>query len=378
MTKRVTVVASIWGVLVTLANAASGNDVPVPEPTTTPATATIEQIRHGLKARFSGLHDLAMYCELREDVINGRKPGEIPQGSPLEQIIGDKKLGYPWMIAEHRYDGERIYRKVTYPRRGAESRQETLEESWDGVRGYRLDHYARTGSIIGYRSSGVQRNQLLDNLFWPCVDEDLKSTQSLYLPSSVDTPDARVRRTCEIVLGSLCHVVEVPDLDEVWVDVDRNFAVVMRRRRFDRGGPLRVLAVNSDWENPSDNLWLPRSCVVAYYCGPERAATMHNTVSSRVTIQSRFERPALSSADFGVDFPSGTLLHDATRNRFIQVGATLEESIESVELTDALLSTPNPPPSSSSMWRFLFLLGNLVLLIVALLIWWRWRRTTAH
>lgn len=365
----------ITGMLLSLslpAAEAGQYEVPDVKMTTIKATMSFEQIKHGLASRFSRFQNLTMHCELRETVVNGRKPGQIKNGTRVQQLIGDKKLAFPWMKAETRYDGDRSYVRLAHPSYVNQAdAPETAEECWNGTRGMRFEHIPRTGVIVGRKTNGVRRNLLLEHLYWPCVEADLNEEGHLYLPSTIDTAGVRVRKHCEIVLGSQCHVVEIPGLDELWIDTERGYAVVMRRRRFDRNGPLKAAAVHRDWQEVSPGVWLPKSSTIHYFCGPKRPVELHNTVSTSVTIKSTFEQKPLSVADFTLDFPANALVHDTTRNKFIRVGSTLEKNIESDEFEDVTISSANTPLTAKP-WAFRIIMINVIVLLAAALAWGWW------
>ena len=287
-----------------------------PKRTTVKATLSLQQLKSGLKKRFDSFKNVTIRSELSETIINGRLPEEIENPTEIQSLLGDKKLAFPWMRAIFRYDGERCYYQLVHPSYHDPDDvklTETIEEAWNGKHGTRLENIDRTALIVGYKTCGVQRNPLLEHVYWPGAKIDLKDQDNLYLPESIHDSQTQVRQFCETVSGVCCHVIEVPGLDEIWIDVDRNFAVVMRRRRFRSDGPMRVVASNRDWQEVCPAVWLPRSSKTDYYCGPDRPPTMQNTVSTSVSIESEFSSTPLTTEDFTISFPENTLVYDETK-----------------------------------------------------------------
>lgn len=80
-------------------------------------------------------------------------------------------------------------------------------------------------------------------------------------------------------------VVELLDLDSIWLDPEYGYAIVRRERKWTDGGPLRVTMKNSRFQDMGEGLWLPLESVIEYYSNPE-FFTHQRTVDATLTVDS--------------------------------------------------------------------------------------------
>lgn len=223
---------------------------------------TLEAIKAGLAGRFADIRDLTIRMGLSEEVINGRPPRPLVNfraGEPVEKILGDKKLGYPWMKIEYRLDGERRYVQYTHPPFRADGKSTDVQVqrlSWDGKAMMRLEPNP-TGFLSGVKENHVIENMLFRQLDWPTSQFDLNEKDHTFLPQSLVAPDTRVLSETERVADCDCVVVEQPGIDRLWIDVSKGFALVKRETRFGTDQPLKQVTTNDHWVEVNKGVWLP-------------------------------------------------------------------------------------------------------------------------
>lgn len=122
-----------------------------------------------------------------------------------------------------------------------------------------------------------------------------------------------VRPELENVDGHLCHVVEWPNHDIIWIDPAINF---MTRRRFvfKPIGHLAADVTHVGYEQKAPGIWIPsHSKSLSYHdlTAPEQLRTKVRDVVQNILIDSQFNDVPDSS--FTIPIPDGVRIHDFIR-----------------------------------------------------------------
>ncbi|MBI1902783.1 MAG: hypothetical protein HYS13_16925 [Planctomycetia bacterium] len=286
----------------------------------TAATHDLDAILRGLATRFSDIRELAMHVEAAEEIVNGIKPPPL-QNDQAEVSLGDKKLGYERISADYRIDGSRRYKAYRFPPLGTYGAplSEGEQITWDGAIAMRLEP-GGTGYILAIQEKHSTENLAFRHLYWPVHEFSLNEKDHLYLPRSIEGQAPFVHPTLEKIDEHLCHVVEAPGKDKLWVDCSKNFALIQREVRFGPNQPLRVRTVATGWQKVGANLWLPQHITRDYFCPLDRPADKWNTVATRVTIEATYKSQPFKPEDFRIAFPQRTLVTDLVRSQVYRAG----------------------------------------------------------
>jgi len=104
--------------------------------------------------------------------------------------------------------------------------------------------------------ASIQKEEWLkDHLDHPFLPEFLEKNKGKYV----------VHPTREDVDGFPCWVVEYPEMDKFWVDVEHGYAVRKRIYHWDKGKPKKFAILNQDWREVEPGLWLPYKQVIDKY-----------------------------------------------------------------------------------------------------------------
>ncbi len=106
----------------------------------------------------------------------------------------------------------------------------------------------------------VRREFWWECLAWWPPDDDTRPFKKipLFLLHEVLAQEgAKVRPRQEQVDGAWCHVVEVPDLDQIWLDPQIEFAMRLRKWSGGEPGTYRVWYEFSDYQEAAPRIWLP-------------------------------------------------------------------------------------------------------------------------
>lgn len=296
----------------------------------------LEDIVTGLRDRYVDVHNLTIKAVLEEEIVAGVPPRDLEKlkrDSPYKQVLGDTKLGFPFVEFEARIDGERRYSKVKTPpfgkyevsRKTYKGFADQVERSWNGTVGMTLE--PEVGYIVANRQNPVLSNYVLWYLDRAVSDVDLNDSGHTYLPQSLDVEKARLLSKLEDVEDCSCHVVEVPGRDRLFVDVSKNFALVKREIRYP-DETLRQVTVATDWKEVHAGLWLPERIERKWHCPPDRGKSKANTVATQVVITAQYDDSQLEDTSFVIEFPSGTFVADETRGVTYTVPLPGEEAIE--------------------------------------------------
>jgi hypothetical protein len=209
-------------------------------------------------------------------------------------------------------------------------------------------------------STKVRQHVLWEGLAWWPPDDDTRPFAGqplLFLHEVLAQKGARVRPYQEQIDGAWCHVVEVPGLDEFWLDPAIGFG--LRFRRWSRGesGTFAVHYELSDYREAGPKIWLPWK--------------IHRVIYDTRSHARGEERPILSDAmvtllsvrvnDVPEEFfqftpPPGTLIQNRDTMETTQVpgGRTfLDEVVEYTQRITAMRELESaaapPPPAGPSL-----------------------------
>lgn len=284
-----------------------------------------DQIAQGLTNRFVDVHELEMKISIDEEILSGEKPHFVSIGPSLKDrrfVPGASQLGSSWMDTKIRIDGERRYREtympdlIHYGQKRGESR--ILQKggprvrTWNGRVG--MFKQGMQGSIRANLQGMELTNHLFNYIDKAARSVELNEKDNTYLPGSFDFKTAKVLPSLEMQEGRPCHVVEASGgKDKLWIDVEKEFALVRREIRYPDHSP-RQITVAMDWTEAVPSTWLPRRIVRELYGNPNGASSTGSvTPQVRVVLKADFERKNFTDEDFVIDFPPGTHVTDETR-----------------------------------------------------------------
>jgi hypothetical protein len=187
------------------------------------------------------------------------------------------------------------------------------------------------------------------------------------LAAHIDDNQLRVFETTEEIDGRTCLVLANRN-SKVWLDIDRNFALVKYTYRFTehvtpKGADLQVISgrwlqrrkVASDFEDYGNGIWLPNDFKIVFY---DKAG--EETGYQHVTVQAIEINPTFEDAYFaGSVIPDGSIIHDGVRGMIypkgedVSIGGLLEEAV---------------PTKKTSFLRWVSVCAGLVL--IGLVILW--------
>jgi len=293
------------------------------------ATQALDDIKSGLANRFEHVRNLKMTYVATETMVNGDPPRDI-QNQPFNrdlkttEFLGDKKLGFPWVVAEHRLHENKRYVHLIMTQLGAFNKVPPIPKPGDSyVVGadtktlLRHQIHAWDGNVQTQLSPGgvatisedisplVLDNLVFDYLDYPVIEEQVLPADNLFLPKSIDAPQVRLLPQLDEISGHVCHVIELPDRDRLWVDVVRGYAIIKRETRFSDAGPLRRILTTQDWQDVGSGVWLPQRITTDFYCSPLRHPDRKGQVSSRVEINASYTVEPLDQEKFRLSFPRG-------------------------------------------------------------------------
>jgi len=326
---------------------------------------SLEEIYRGLSSRFATIRNLTIKTSLREEIVNGRKPT-----GPTD--LGDKQLGYEWMRAEYRISNNKRYVRYELPmqelaRKPGRKPIDIRHLSWNGTVGMHFEESFGTGGIADQLENPVLGNKVLSYLDWAVSEVDLRGKDHAFLPSSIKRPETRLVPGIETVNGYECHVVEVPGIDRLWIDVSKGYALVKRELRFAAGGPLRRATVANGWVEATKGVWLPKRIVREFYCGLDHPRGHWNTVATRVTLDAEYESKPLADDAFTITFPPGTYVGDGIHgNIYRQPGASGDPFDDAVQTALRMHQNPLPAPRGALVVRFTIVTVLFVLLVFGL------------
>jgi len=153
--------------------------------------------------------------------------------------------------------------------------------------------------------------------WWPAGDDSEPPTvedRPFFLKAVLVDPKCRVRPQMERLDGRWCHVVEIPGLDVLWIDVDR--AALLKRERFragDRSKPVGLYRL-MDYRETILGVWLPYSIHRQVAASPEEGVYQVD----------KYVVNAVPDSLFALGPPPGTLVVDRDTDESHQVPGGLE------------------------------------------------------
>jgi hypothetical protein len=160
----------------------------------------------------------------------------------------------------------------------------------------------------------------------------------------LDDPNSMVFETPETIDGCKCICVGIPG-EEVWLDPERNFAVLRFRYRMpgDDGAMLtRYVCDLSEFKDCGNGLWLPRKMVRRHFA-KESGSLEREEVA---TVTELHVNEGVPDPLFHDVIPAGTVTHDAVKGLAYIIGK--DGSIES--LMDLTTDTGIPPVSNGRIY----------------------------
>jgi hypothetical protein len=176
--------------------------------------------------------------------------------------------------------------------------------------------------------------------WWPPEDTSRppQGEQPFYLHQALDAPGYGVLPFQEEQGGALCHVVERPGVDRLWIDPGIGFALRGRLRFAGQPPALAAGYEMSDFREAAPGIWLPWRVREIVYRGPPRPGgdgpqVEHEVVGSVVRVQVNDVPEEL----FHFTPPPGTLIQDRDAHKTWQVPGGLSFLDDVVTLARARL-----------------------------------------
>ena len=316
--------------------------------------------------------------------MNGRHPQETAPGElDPAKYLGDKILLTSRMSATYQIQKNKRAYSLKYPRGTPATENDDIQTqrmTWDGSVQMRLSSNSDLvdGFIDPASSNHVFQNYVFRHLDYPVSKFSYRERGHFYLPDSYDVEKAVVLKDTVEIDGRPCRVVSIKGRDKMWVDVGRGFALVKREIRDENENVLLQRTFNSDWVKVGPGMWLPQTSVREYYCGLDRPKDLWNTVSTRVTLHSKFSNEKIPAEAFTIEFPPGTYVTDVARGdtyRIPQAGVNPLDSAVAQALAQNELPSSFPARKSSNWWSWVLIVNLNVLLLIGLMIGIRkWRK----
>jgi hypothetical protein len=178
--------------------------------------------------------------------------------------------------------------------------------------GYDANRYVAESGGVDYKKLRERRihEESFDD---PCFPEFLEQNRANY----------HVAAAPEVVDGFRCWVVEWPEMDKFWVDVEHGFAVRRRIYHWGPGWPLKFAIVQGDFREVKPGLWMPFAQTVDEYAHISttlqewRSKVINRTVYKVTELQIG----GVPDTRFEVRLPARTRVFDAIRDlRYCVVG----------------------------------------------------------
>lgn len=119
--------------------------------------------------------------------------------------------------------------------------------------------------------------------WWPPDDPSTPPRlegRSFFLKDLLVEPKCQVRPQQEVIQGHLCHVIEVPGLDRLWIDPQ--LGVVVRRERLTGDPPAAFVTYEfQDFKEVAAGLWLPFGATRILHTDGSRK-TVHRVLSCEI------------------------------------------------------------------------------------------------
>jgi hypothetical protein len=190
----------------------------------------------------------------------------------------------------------------------------------------------------------------------------------------------RILPTPAEVDGATCWIVEWPDMDRIWVDPERGFAIPRREYHWGRGKPLKYAHRNSDYREVKPGLWLPFSQSVDRYASivAEKQSLWGKVASTCDYRLIAVEFDKVPDSLFEVKLPPGTRVLDGARVFAYKVSGNQDTDPFTADIEEARKelgrsASGKNPARAANRWRTL-VLANAGVLVAALLGWLYFRR----
>jgi hypothetical protein len=230
------------------------------------------------------------------------------------------------------------------------------------------------------RNAGLQYSwKVQREFFWECQgwwppDDDTKpftGQPPFFLHEVLAQKDARVRPYQEQADGAWCHVVEVPGVDELWLDPAVGFA--LRRRNWSGGEPGALFARYelSDYREAAPKVWMPWKIHRIVYDTRSPASGRRPVLVDALATVLSVKVNDVPAEVFQFTPPPGTLVQDRDTGKMTQVPgglSFLDEVIEYTRRIHALRPTAQTatPLSSESQSLHGYCLVGAILVLTAL------------
>lgn len=159
-----------------------------------------------------------------------------------------------------------------------------------------------------------------------------------FLPETVEkSPSSyQVRATPEVIDGASCWVLERPETDEIWVDLEG--VIHQRLVYWGKGQPRSVLSKSLDFKTVAEGLKLPMKLVVDHYANPSTdPKEMWGKIAYQLTIGLKsHDFNKIKDDDFLIKPSAGCAVNDYIRRVQYRIPAEGEQPFE-VALTIANL-----------------------------------------
>ncbi|MGH7138443.1 MAG: hypothetical protein ACREHD_22050 [Pirellulales bacterium] len=211
---------------------------------------SIDEVRRAVAAAHSRITSLRAEYETRSD-------DAVAQGAYLRGTVAAK--------------GESRYVALLHvsPGRIAEDPNEFMSfydgRWWNVYFPYRRRYETSRRFAVHPHTAKARAHPFFECLsWWPADDVSERprflhlGNRSLFLADVLASDECRVLPHQELVSGRLCHVVELPERDKLWIDAGRG--ILLRRQLMIRAaGRSRLIAEYelSDYRRHHDGIWLP-------------------------------------------------------------------------------------------------------------------------
>jgi len=169
--------------------------------------------------------------------------------------------------------------------------------------------------------------------WWPPGESSLPEDEPDWaLCKALRNDGCRVQGDLEFVDKHRCVVVEVPDPDKIWLDVDRGCAVIRRERQWN-GKPM--VYENSGFAEIAPGIWLPGKLRRVIFRGPGPDVPTHREGEVLIDLTqtvSRMEVNSVPDEAFVFKPEPGTLMFDAEQRKKWQIPGGEEEVLDGVSL----------------------------------------------
>lgn len=183
---------------------------------------------------------------------------------------------------------------------------------WQYLAGAGLNPYRQVIESVGksYDDASRESNSMLHQfLRMPLIPDFLAANASHYSVHAPSPSDG-----AEITKS--CWVVEWPDMDKIWVDGARGFAVRRRIFQWRAAGPRAREIDNSDFREIKPGLWFPFRQAVVSYADPEfdNESALNTVINESMYEVSELDFSRSPEKLANLRLPEGTRVSDSVRS----------------------------------------------------------------